>query len=250
MKIISWNVNGIRAAQRYGFLDWFNQEAADIVCLQELKAQKDKMPEELIKLKGYNSYFNFAQRKGYSGVAVYLNKKAKIKSKKLGIERFDEEGRIIKLEIKNLKLINLYLPHGNRDKRDLGYKLEVYSRLVNQLKKIKDQNVVLIGDFNIAHKEIDLARPKENQNNIMFTPEERGQVGRIIDLGFIDTLREFNKKGGNYTWWPYFANARERNLGWRIDYIFVSKSLKNRLKKAFILSSVRGSDHCPIGIEL
>jgi len=245
MKIISWNVNGIRAVYKKNFLKWFIKTDPDILCLQEVRAQKEQIPEELIKLKGYYSYFNFAEKKGYSGVAVYTKKKPLKVEYKLGFERFDKEARILKLHYPNFILINLYFPHGAHDKSNLKYKLKAYNYLINYLKKKK--NVILAGDFNIAHKEIDLARPKDNKNNIMFTQEEREQIDRIIDLGFTDSFRKFNKEKGNYTWWPYRFNAKERNLGWRLDYIFTSKSLK--IKKAFILNKITDSDHCPIGIE-
>ena len=250
MKIISWNVNGIRAVYRKNFFKWMRKTNPDILCLQEIKAQKEQIPEELVKPKGYYAYFNFAERKGYSGVAIYTRRKPLKIEYKLGLKRFDQEGRILKLKYPDFTLINLYLPHGGRQKENLAYKLKVYNRIINYLKKIKDKNIILIGDFNIAHKEIDLARPKDNENNIMFTIEERKQIDKIIKSGFIDTFREFNKKGGNYTWWPYMAKARQRNLGWRIDYIFISKELTQKLKDAFILPEIMGSDHCPIGIEI
>jgi len=250
MKIISWNVNGIRAVYRKNFFKWMRKTNPDILCLQEIKAQKGQIPEELIKPEGYYSYFNFAERKGYSGAAVYTKKKPLRIEYKLGLKRFDQEGRILRLKYPGFTLINLYFPHGAHDKRNLAYKLKTYNRLINYLKKIQDKNIILIGDFNIAHKEIDLARPEDNKNNIMFTLEERRQIDRIIELGFIDTFRKFNKKGENYTWWPYRFNAKERNLGWRLDYVFVSKMIIPKIKKSFILNKVIYSDHCPIGIEL
>jgi len=250
MKIISWNVNGIRAVYRKNFFKWMKKTNPDILCLQEIKAQKGQIPEELIKPEGYYSYFNFAERKGYSGVAVYTKKRPSKVEYKLGLKRFDQEGRILKLKYSDFTLINLYFPHGAHDKRNLVYKLKVYNRLINFLKRIRDKNIILIGDFNIAHKEIDLARPKDNKNNIMFTSGERRQIDRIIKLGFIDTFRKFNKKGKNYTWWSYKFNAKERNLGWRLDYIFVSKTIISKIKKSFILNKVIDSDHCPIGIEI
>lgn len=250
MKIISWNVNGLRSVYKKNFIDWFKKIDADIICLQETKVQTDQLPPDLINIEGNNSYFNPAFKKGYAGVAVYTKEKPIKIEQKLNIERFDHEGRILKLDFYNFTLINLYLPHGGRKKENLDYKLEVYKTLLEDLKKSKDENVIVIGDFNIAHSEIDLARPKNNQKNIMFTPEEREQLNKLIDLGFIDTFREFHKEGGNYTWWPYFVNARERNLGWRIDYAFVSKPLSKKLKNSFILKDVYGSDHCPIGIEI
>ncbi len=250
MKILSWNVNGIRAVYKKDFLKWFTKTNADIVCLQEIKAQSEQIPEELIKPKRYYSYFNFAKKKGYSGIAVYTKKKLLSIENKLGFKRFDEEGRFLELKYSGFTLINLYFPHGAHDKRNLNYKLKVYDYLINYLKKVKDKKIILIGDFNVDHQEVDLARPRDNKNNVMFTSEERKQIDRIIELGFTDTFRKFNKKGGNYTWWSYRFNAKERNLGWRLDYIFTSKTLTPKIKNAFILSRVAGSDHCPIGIEI
>jgi len=250
MKIISWNVNGIRAVYQRGFLKWLTNSRADIVCLQELKAQAEQIPADLLKPKNYSAYFNFASKKGYSGVAIYTKTKPVKTEHKLGLKRFDQEGRFLKLQYPKFALINLYLPHGGRQKENLSYKLKVYQRLLNFLKKIKDKNIILIGDFNIAHQEIDLARPKDNRHNIMFTSVEREQLDKLIKLGFTDTFRKFNQKGGHYTWWPYFANARQRNLGWRIDYCFASKKITPKLKKSFILNKVKGSDHCPVGIRL
>jgi len=250
MKIISWNVNGIRAVYRKNFFKWMRKTNPDILCLQEIKAQKEQIPEELVKPKGYYAYFNFAERKGYSGVAIYTRRKPLKIEYKLGLKRFDQEGRILKLKYPDFTLINVYLPHGGRQKENLGYKLEVYNYLFRYLKNVRSKNIILIGDFNIAHQDIDLARPRQNQNNIMFTPEERQQIDKIINLGFLDSFREFHKEGSHYTWWPYMAKARQRNLGWRIDYTFISKELTQKLKDAFILPEIMGSDHCPIGIEI
>ena len=251
MKIISWNVNGLRAVYRRNFLDWLGEANAEIVCLQETKVQTEKIPPDLVKPNNYHSYFNSSTvKKGHAGVAVYTKEKPLTGKYNLDLERFDKEGRIVQLEYSDFTLINLYLPHGGRQKENLKYKLEVYDRLINYLGEIKDKNLILAGDFNVAHEEIDLARPKHNLNNIMFTSEERRQIDRIIELGFTDTFRKFHQESGNYTWWPYFANARERNVGWRIDYIFTSETLTPKIKDAFILSNVRGSDHCPIGIEI
>jgi len=250
VKIISWNVNGLRAVFNKGFSKLFKEINADIVCLQEIKLQESQLTKQLISPNNFLSYFSFADKKGYSGVGVYTKEKPLKIENQLGLGKFDQEGRMLKLKYPDFTLVNFYIPHGGRQKENLSYKLEVYELLLNFLSKIKNQNVIVIGDFNIAHQEIDLARPKDNQKNIMFTPEERRKLDEIIQLGFIDSFRIFNKKGGNYTWWPYFVDARERNLGWRIDYIFVSKPLWNKLKGAFILKDVYGSDHCPVGIEL
>jgi len=282
MKILSWNVNGLRAAYKRNFLKWLKSVDADFICLQEIKAQKEKLPDELLNIDKYHAFFNFAQKPGYSGVAIYAKQKPAKTEYKLGLKRFDQEGRIIALTYPGFSLINVYLPHGGRGKENLVYKLEVYKFLINYLKKLKaepkfyslssskgkilasnpstrsadglaqgiNRPVIIIGDFNIAHTALDLARPKQNQNNIMFTLEERAQIDALVELGFTDIFRMFHKGGENYTWWPYFANARARNLGWRIDYCFTSKSLAPKVKKAFILSDVFGSDHCPIGVEI
>ena len=248
MKILSCNVNGIRAANRKNFLQWFKKSRTDILCLQEVRAQKEQLSDSLLYPRGYNLYFNSANKKGYSGVAIYSKQKPLRIKYKLDLERFDQEGRMIELEYPDFTLINIYLPHGGRRKENLEYKLESYNYFFEYLKRSKDKKVILIGDFNIAHQEIDLARPESNKNNIMFTFEEREQINQLLNLGFIDSFREMNKRGGNYTWWPHAFNARERNIGWRIDYAFVSVGMV--IKRAFILNKVNISDHCPIGLEL
>ncbi len=250
MKIISWNVNGLRSVYRKNFLKWFGKEKADIVCLQEIKAHVKQLPSSLINVENYFSYFNSAKKKGYSGVAVYTKEKPLKVEKKIGISRFDREGRVLKLEFSDFVLFNLYLPQGGREKQNLDYKLETYDYLFNYLKKIKKKNIILTGDFNIAHEEIDLARPKDNKDNTMFTPKERKKIDRIIELGFVDSFRKLHKKGGVYSWWLYAFKARKRNLGWRLDYVFVSKKLGPKIQRSFILNKVKGSDHCPVGIEI
>ena len=250
MKIISWNVNGLRNVYSKGFIEWFKKEDADIVCLQEIKANENQLVFELTQPKGYYTYFNSADKKGYSGVAIYTKEKPLSVNKSLGLDTFDMEGRIIELEFSKFILMNLYIPHGGRGKEKLIYKLSVYEALLKKLNQIRDKQIILAGDFNIAHNEIDLARPRDNLNNIMFTPYERKQIDDLMNEGFIDSFRDFNKEDGNYTWWPYMRNARERNLGWRIDYIFITKGLRPKLKDAFILKDVKGSDHCPVGMEV
>ena len=249
MKIISWNVNGIRAIAQKGFLKWFKRVKAEIICLQEIKAQYGQIPVDLINFKNYQVFLNSAQKKGYAGVAIYTKQKPLKVETKLSMRRFDKEGRMLHLKYSKFDIINFYLPQGGREKENLDYKLGAYQHIFKYLKKIKSKKIILIGDFNIAHQEIDLARPKQNQNNTMFTPMERKQIDKIIKMSFTDTLRHFYKEGGYYTWWPYAYQARKRNIGWRIDYIFASKALMPKLEKAFILSKVQGSDHCPIGIE-
>jgi len=249
MKIISWNVNGLRSAYKKEFLNKFKEFNANIVCLQEVRAEKEQLPEELINIKGYYSYFNSAIKKGYSGTAIYTKEKPLKIEKKTGFQRFDEEGRMIKLKYENFTLINFYMPNGGRKKQTMDYKLEFYDFLLSYLKTTKEK-LILTGDFNIAHKEIDLARPKENKNNTGFTPEERKRIDKLISLGFVDSFRFFNKDKKAYTFWSNFSRARERDIGWRIDYFFISKALFSECKESFILKDVMGSDHCPIGIEI
>ncbi len=250
MKIISWNVNGLRAVYRRGFLGWLRKESPDILCLQEVKADQNQLPWDLTFVADYQFYLNSAQKSGYSGVAVYSRIKPKKIEGKIGLGRFDQEGRVLILYFDQFILFNLYLPHGGRQKENLAYKLEAYSFLLKRISSFS-QPLILAGDFNVAHQEIDLVRPKENQNNIMFTPEEREQIDRLIDLGLIDSFRHlYPDKTGVYSWWPYGFDARERNLGWRIDYIFISGSLSSKLRAAFIQKEVDFSDHAPIGIEI
>lgn len=250
MKILSWNVNGIRSVHEKGFLEWFRKEDADLVCLQEIKAEEEKIPRELKEIAGYKSYFSPAERPGYSGVAIYTKRKPERVEKTLGPDQFDREGRILLLEFSEFLLLNLYIPHGGRKKENLSYKLSVYDTLLAFLEKEKGKPLLVIGDFNIAHKEIDLARPKENEGNVMFTKEEREKLDLLENMGFSDTYRLFETRGGRYTWWPYWANARQRNLGWRIDYAWVSEGMRSSVRGAFIQDSVQGSDHCPIGVEI
>lgn len=249
MKIISWNVNGIRAAWKNGGLEKVEKLGAEIYCFQETKAKIEEFPPNLFLFRNYFCFPNSAKKGGYSGVAIFSKLKPKGVEKIFGFERFDNEGRFLKLDFSDFILINIYIPHGSREKENLDYKLEVYNQLFKYLNKIKNKKIILIGDFNIAHQEVDLARPKENKNNIMFTPQERKQIDKLISLGFVDTFRVFNKEAGNYTWWPYSFEARKRNLGWRIDYCFVSKPFLPQIKDAFIFKEISGSDHCPIGIE-
>jgi len=254
MKIVSWNVNGIRSVYKKNFPEWLKNTDADIVCLQEIKAQEAELSSlfepGLFGGQKYKFYASTAHKRGYSGVAVLAVKEPKAVGKNLGLSRFDTEGRILSLEYPDFTLINLYLPHGGRQKENLAYKLDVYQHLLEYLRRLKEKNIVLAGDFNVAHREVDLARPKENRNNTMFTEEERRQIDSLVKLGFTDSFRKFHPEDGHYTWWPYMAQARERNLGWRIDYIFVSNDLAPQLKDAFILKDTVGSDHCPVGVEI
>jgi len=248
VKIVSWNVNGLRAVYKKGFLASLGKINPDIIGLQEIKIKADQIPPALEQIPGYQLVFNSGERAGYSGTAVYTRIKPKAINRILGMDRFDDEGRLIELKFADFTLINFYLPNGGRQKQDMVYKLRSYDKIFKYLKAKK--RLILIGDFNVAHKEIDLARPAENKNNTGFTPEERVKIDQLLNLGFEDTFRIFNKEGENYSFWAYFARARERNVGWRIDYCFVSQDLKEEVKSAFILPKILGSDHCPVGAAI
>jgi exodeoxyribonuclease-3 len=253
MRIISWNVNGLRANVKKGGFDWFINESPDIYCIQETKSRPDQLEHGVLNPQGYHSYFDHSKlRQGYSGVAVY----SKIKPNKieygLGKEELDQEGRFLALFFDDFLLINTYIPNGGGGPERLKYKLEYYDYFLKYIEKHRKSglNIIFCGDINTAHAEIDLARPKENIGKKGFTDEEREGIDNIIKAGFVDTFRIFNKENGNYTWWSHFANARSRNVGWRIDYIFLSKRIAKKIKTAKILPEVMGSDHCPILIDL
>jgi exodeoxyribonuclease-3 len=249
MKIISWNVNGIRSIFGKTFLDYLRESNPDIICLQEIKADSDELSEEYSQIDGYYSYFNSSSlKKGHSGVAVYTKIKPTSVEIKLGISRFDHEGRCLKLTFDDFILFNFYIPNGGREKKDVPYKMEVYKKLLNLFKEISNENIILAGDFNIAHNEIDVFNFKQNYKNTMFTPEEREQITKIIGLGYIDTFRYKYPEKKAYTWWPYMSDLRERDIGWRIDYIFVSNSLKPLIKDSFTQREILGSDHGPLGL--
>lgn len=251
MKMFTWNVNGIRSIFKTTFRDWLKANNPDIVCLQEIKADFKELPEEFSQIDGYYAYFNSSSlKKGHSGVAVYTKIKPVSVETKLGIKQFDDEGRCLKLIFKDFILFNFYIPNGSRDKRDMPYKLGVYKKLFPILKTLANKKVILIGDFNIAHTELDVFNAKQNQNNTMFTPEERKQISKLLSLGYIDTFRNKYPDKKSYTWWPYWRNLRARDIGWRIDYCFVTKSLKALIKDVFPQKEILGSDHCPFGIIL
>lgn len=249
MKLISWNVNGIRAVLNKGFLDFVKTESPDILCAQETKAHPDQVD---LVLDDYKYHFwNSAEKKGYSGTAIFSKIKPLSESYGLGIEEHDKEGRVITLEFKDFYLITVYAPNSKRGLERLEYRRVWDKEFLSYAKKLeKKKPVIFCGDLNVAHKEIDLKNPSSNHMNPGFTDEERVDFDKIINAGFIDTFREFNKDPYNYTWWSYMFNARTNNVGWRIDYFCISKSLRSKLKDAFILPEVMGSDHCPIGIIL
>lgn len=248
MKVVSWNVNGIRSVIKTTFRDWLANEDPDIACLQEIKADETSLTEEITQIDGYYAYFNSGLKRGHSGVAVYSKAEPVSVERKLGIPRFDDEGRCLKLTFKDFVLLNFYIPNGGRFKEDMPYKLDVYKNLFPILKELSGQETILAGDFNIAHTELDLYYPKQNENNTMFTPKEREQISTLINLGYIDTFRSKYPEKKAYTWWSYAYNSRQNDIGWRIDYIFVSKSLEKSIDNSFTRREVAGSDHGPYGV--
>ena len=253
LRLISWNVNGIRAVYKKGFLDWFNEEKADIVCLQETKAQVDQLPKKLVNIPDYTSYFNSAERKGYSGVATYTSIEPKEVYNGMGIEKFDVEGRLIRLDFDDFTLLNIYYPNGGMNDERLRYKLNFYNAFLDYANDLRDNghNLIICGDLNTAHKEIDLARPKANEDVSGFLPIEREWVTKFLDNGYIDTFRMFHEnERDQYTWWSYRTRARARNVGWRLDYFFVNEEFKDNVKASYIKSNIMGSDHCPIALEI
>lgn len=252
MKILCWNVNGIRAIAKKEFLPWLARESADIVCLQETKANPEQLESELLSPLGYQSYWAYAERKGYSGVAIYTRAPCSGCTVGISIPRFDCEGRTLVLDMDGLVLINGYFPNGGEDNARVPYKL-AYSDAVLDYAKTREKegkSVIICGDLNTAHKEIDIARPKENEGNTGFLPIERAWLDKLVASGYVDIFRALNPAPHQYTWWSYRMRARERNVGWRIDYFFVSRDLVARVKSASIQSHVLGSDHCPIALEL
>ena len=248
MRIISWNVNGINACIKKGLIDFMKKENADIYCFQEVKATKEKIPQGLGE---YHEFHSHAQKKGYSGVSIFSKIKPLSLIEGIGNLGFDSEGRALTLEFNGFYLINVYFPHSSRELKRLGFKLEfnkLFLEFCKRLEKIKP--IIIASDFNVAHKEIDLKNPKLNEKNAGFTIEERNWFNDFLNRGFIDSFREFVKGGENYTWWSYRNNARERNIGWRIDYFILSKSLRDKLQKSDILKDIYGSDHCPIRLEI
>lgn len=251
ISLVSWNVNGIRAAERKGFLDWFKESKHNIVGLQETKAHVEQLSDALIHPKGYESYWNSAIRKGYSGTAVYTDVSPIFAETTFGDPFLDGEGRIVLLEFDKFFYFNVYFPNGGSGPERLKFKLEFYDRFLKLMEAFrKKKPIVLCGDVNTAHKEIDLARPKQNINNSGFMPIEREWVDKLINKGYADTFRMFNQEGENYTWWDMKTRSRDRNVGWRIDYFFVSEELKKNVKDAWIESETMGSDHCPVGLKL
>jgi exodeoxyribonuclease-3 len=251
-RLLSWNVNGIRAVKNKGFLAWLNKESPDILCLQETKAQPDQLDADLKEIPGYHVYWNFPEKKGYAGVAVYTRTEPQNVKLDLDKSGFNTEGRVIIAEYGVFTLMNIYFPNGQMSPERLKYKMMFYDVFLDYADALvaAGKQLVICGDVNTAHKEIDLARPKENSKTSGFLPEERAWIDKFVAHGYVDTFRHFHKEPQQYTYWDIKSKARERNVGWRIDYFFVSGNLLPLVTGAFILPEVMGSDHCPIGITL
>jgi exodeoxyribonuclease III len=252
MRLLSWNVNGLRAILKKGFVDWLRRDTPDVLCLQETKVAVDQVPAELKCMPGYFSYFGSGERKGRDGVALFSKTKPLSVEYTLGIEGFEDEHRAIVADYGSFLLFNVYFPNGKASPERLAYKLKFYDVFLEHIDRLKAEGrrIVICGDVNTAHKEIDLARPKANEKISGFLPEERAWMDRLVESGFFDTFRSFHEEGENYSWWDLKTRSRERNVGWRIDYFFVSEDLQDAVSSAFILTEVTGADHCPVGIEI
>ncbi len=251
-KILCWNVNGIRAAQRNGFLEWLHKEIPDILCVQETKANPDQLDADLREPSDYQAYWNYPERKGYGGVATFTRERPRRVQNTIGNEKFDIEGRVIISEYSEFTLFNVYFPNGKKDDIRLKYKMDFYDAFFDFMEPLrqKGERLIICGDYNTAHKEIDIARPRENEKVSGFLPTERAWLDKLVTYGYVDTFRHFNQEPNQYTWWDLKTRARERNVGWRIDYFFVTENLLKSVSRAFIMPEVMGSDHCPIGIIL
>lgn len=249
MKLISWNVNGIRACVQKGFLDFFKEADADIFCIQESKMQEGQLD---LALEGYHQYWNYAEKKGYSGTAIFTKKEPISVTYGIGMEEHDHEGRVITLEFDDFYMVTVYTPNSQDELKRLEYRMQWETDFLAYLKKLEEKKgVIFCGDLNVAHQEIDLKNPKTNRRNAGFTDEERGKFSEVLAAGFIDTFRYFYPDAeGIYSWWSYRFSARAKNAGWRIDYFCVSECLKERLVDAKILTDVMGSDHCPVQLDL
>ncbi|OOM13823.1 exodeoxyribonuclease III [Clostridium saccharobutylicum] len=248
-KLISWNVNGLRACVKKGFLEYLKESDADIFCIQETKLQEGQID---LELDGYYDYWNYAEKKGYSGTAVFTKEKPLSVKIGMGIEEHDKEGRVITLEFSEFYIVNVYTPNSKQGLERIDYRMvweDVFREYLKGLENVKP--VIVCGDLNVAHNEIDLKNPKSNRQNAGFSDQERSKIGELLDSGFIDTYRYFYPdKEGEYSWWSYRFNARANNAGWRIDYFLISESLKNKLNDAKIHTEVMGSDHCPVELTI
>lgn len=253
MKLVSWNVNGLRAVIGKGFSEFFKEIDADVFCLQETKMQEEQIDDNIKNIfSDYNGYWNSAEKKGYSGTAVFSKLKPLNVSYGIGVEEHDKEGRVITLEYEKFYLVNCYTPNSKRELERLDYRMVWEDEFRKYLLKLNETKpVIMCGDLNVAHEEIDLKNPKTNRRNAGFTDEERGKMTELLNSGFTDTFRYlYPDKEGVYSWWSYMFKAREKNAGWRIDYFIVSKSIQDKIKESYIYSDVMGSDHCPVGLDI
>lgn len=253
MKILCWNVNGLRAVMKKDFLGFMEREDPDILCVQETKMQEHQITQEMLNPLGYYSCWTFAERPGYSGVAIFSKVKPKNVQRELQNGKHDDEGRLLVAEFDEFTLVNVYIPNGGRGDHRIQYKLDYYDEMLDMLERLRKEGhkLVICGDFNTAHTEIDLARPKENVNVTGFLPVERAWLDKFTGLGYVDTFRHFHPgEPGYYTWWSYRTAARKRNVGWRIDYFYVNEEFLDKVDEAEILSEVEGSDHCPLMLRL
>ncbi|MEF2835722.1 MAG: exodeoxyribonuclease III [Clostridia bacterium] len=253
MKLISWNVNGLRAVVNKGFKEFFKEIDADIFCIQETKMQEAQLDENILEIfEGYNAYWNSAEKKGYSGTAIFTKQKPLNVTYGIGKEEHDKEGRVITLEFEKFYMVNIYTPNSKRELERLDYRQLWEDEIRAYLLKLKEnKSVVMCGDLNVAHTEIDLKNPKTNRKNAGFTDEERAKMTELLNAGFVDTYRyKYPEVEGKYSWWSYMFHAREKNAGWRIDYFIVSENLKDKIEDAKILDDIYGSDHCPVELDL
>jgi len=252
VRLLSWNVNGIRACRRRGLLDWLQAEQADVVCLQEIRAHRQQVESDLQEIPGYHCLWHSARRPGYSGVATFSRRVPDAVQEGLGLEDFDREGRVLTVDLGAVSIVNAYFPNSQRTHARLGYKLDFCRAMLAHLADVRarGQRVLLCGDYNIAHREIDLRNPRENQDNAGFLPEERAWMDELLGQGYVDTFRARCPEPGHYTWWSNRKGVRERNIGWRLDYVVVDRDLDPRVEGSFHQPTVLGSDHCPVGVEL
>ncbi len=252
IKLLSWNVNGVRAAYKKGFLERLSGESPDILCVQETKASPDQLPAALLDPPGYRTYWSAAEKKGYSGVGVFSRYESLRTDTTFADGKFDTEGRFLQLEFSDFVLLNVYFPNGKKNRERLDYKMDFYEAFLETVNELRTRfgKVVFCGDVNTAHREIDLARPKENENVSGFLPIERAWIDRVVSAGWVDTFRSLHPDEVRYSWWDLKSKARERNVGWRIDYVFVNAEMLDSVTSAFILTDVTGSDHCPVGVKI
>ena len=253
INLVSWNVNGIRAvSKKEDFWSWFEDDDSDIINFQEVRATQEQIPKKLAEIDGFHKFYNEAEKKGYSGVGTYSKIKPLSVTKGLGVEELDNEGRVLKIEYPDFILFNIYFPNSGKEGSRLDFKVHFCNELLSQLVELKNEgkNLVITGDYNIAHNPIDVYNPKNCEGKSGYLPEERAWLDELEEAGFVDTFRMFDEGEGNFTWWSYRFKARERNSGWRLDYFFVNEEIKDNVIAAKILADIYGSDHCPVTLEL